>query len=76
MCRRDECLGNVFLQSPASSLQPDQAVVAAHAGKPLGKISAAHELLDHLRDDRAQKAVCVLVGLGVDVPLQAGDLRL
>lgn len=33
------------------------AVVAAHAGEPLGEIPAAHELLDHLRDDRAQEPV-------------------
>ena len=44
------------------------AVVAAHAGKPVGKIPAAHELANDLRDDRAQEPVIVLVGLGIDGP--------
>ena len=43
------------------------AVVAAHAGEPIGKIPAAHELANDLRDDWAQEPVIVLVGLGVDV---------
>jgi hypothetical protein len=45
------------------------AVVAAHAGETLGEIPAAHELLDHLRENRAQEAVLAPVDLGVDVQL-------
>jgi hypothetical protein len=43
------------------------AVIAAHAGEAVGKIPAAHELADDLRDDRSQEPEIVLVGLGVDV---------
>jgi len=43
------------------------AVVAAHAGEAVGEVPAAHELLDHLRDDRAQEAVLAFVNIGVDL---------
>ena len=42
------------------------AAVAAHAGEPLGKIPAIHELSDDLRNDCAQEPVFALVDLGVD----------
>jgi hypothetical protein len=53
------------------------AVIAAHAGEAAFEVAAVQELVDHLRDDRAQEAVARLVALlvgsqkRVEMPRQA-----
>ena len=51
------------------------AVVAAHAGEAVGEVPAAHELPDHLRDDRAQEAVLAFVTASWTCPASPSAMR-